>query len=145
MQRLSLTQSNQLNYPTCLPDLYVERDNPQPESKGILSTLFKQGSVVNREELCRLGVWSGSGCGHMAGVVCLCWGCGLVNFLWVWFINNYYYSIVGVEAAGKAWRSVAKRDESLSNKRQGRATGGASNAFTEAREVCPVGVVIGRG
>ncbi len=94
-------------------------------------------------------------CGHVVGVVwynCVHvgWGdvVGVVGIvmcergLLIIIIN--YYSIVGVEAAGKAWRSVAKRDESLSNKRQGGATGGASNAFTQAREVCCVSVVIGR-
>ena len=49
-----------------------------------------------------------------------------------------YLNSVGIETAGKAWRSVAKRDDSLQKRG---ASSGASNAFEQAREV----IISGRG
>ncbi len=55
LQCISLIKTNQPNYPECLPDVFVNgRTDPQPISRGILHGLFKQGSTVDRNDLCKL-------------------------------------------------------------------------------------------
>ena len=54
---------------------------------------------------------------------------------------DLFIILVGIETAGKAWRSVAKRDDSLV-KPVTRPAGGATNAFEKAREVC-IQVLVG--
>ena len=54
IQRVSLIKTNQLNFPESLPDIHCSnRDDPQPTSKGLFHALFKQGSTVDRSELCK--------------------------------------------------------------------------------------------
>ena len=53
IQRLSVTRDDHLNHPECLPELYVERPDPEPaQAGGILSWVKGSGTKVDRDELC---------------------------------------------------------------------------------------------
>ena len=58
-QRVSITKHDNLNIPSCFPELYMSICDPTPQSKGVLNDLLSgltTPTVVNRDKICKLNI-----------------------------------------------------------------------------------------